>query len=535
MCLLPSATCPLTPALDARTWTLAANTLLLSGATCAIAVPVGSSLAFLLTRTNLPGRRVGLAALGLMLFVPLYLHAAGWLAGFGVLGWFPLATGSRLWFDDAWVGAVWVHAAAAVPWVVLIVGAGFRLVEPELEEQALLDGSPRQVFFNVTLRSAAPAVGVAAVWVAVVAAGEMAVTDLFVIRTYAEEVYTGFALSPDAEAGPMGLVPGVTICGLLVLAAVWLCGRVLPGDRPLSLRGRHVFFLGPWRWPAATLVFAVLVVLIAVPLGNLAYKAGITVSQAGTERVREWSPVKMARMVGTAPWRFGEEFGWSLSIAALAAAAAVAVAALLAWFSQPGAWLGSRSKAGRVTARAVMLLVAAACLAVPGPVVGVGLIALLNRPELPLVTWLYDQSILAPWLALSIRSLPLAVLVMWHALRTVPGEMLEAAAVDGAGTLWRLLFVALPGRLPAAALAWVVAFAVALGDLAASVLVLPPGVDTLSRRVFGLLHSGQEAEVAGICLAIVGMFAGVAALGGWLAKRWGRSVTGDRSRSADQL
>lgn len=59
--------------MDARTWSLALNTLLLTGVTCAISLPLGSVLAYLLVRTDLPGRRIGMVILGLMLFVPLYL------------------------------------------------------------------------------------------------------------------------------------------------------------------------------------------------------------------------------------------------------------------------------------------------------------------------------------------------------------------------------------------------------------------------------------------------------------------------------
>ena len=42
-------------------------------------------------------------------------------------------------------------------------------------------------------------------------------------------------------------------------------------------------------------------------------------------------------------------------------------------------------------------------------------------------------------------------------------------------------------------------------------MVVPPGVTTLSIHIFGLLHYGVEYQVAGICLALMGMFAVVAA------------------------
>ena len=60
--------------------------------------------------------------------------------------------------------------------------------------------------------------------------------------------------------------------------------------------------------------------------------------------------------------------------------------------------------------------------------------------------------------------------------------------------------------------------AVAWGDLAASVLVVPPGVTTLSIRIFGLLHYGVEDQVAGICLALVAVFAAVAVLAAGIAR-----------------
>ena len=109
---------------------------------------------------------------------------------------------------------------------------------------------------------------------------------------------------------------------------------------------------------------------------------------------------------------------------------------------------------------------------------------------------------------------------MWHAFRTLPDQMLDSAAVDGAGPITQLWRIALPCRRRALVLAWIVALAVALGDLAASILVMPPGVTTLSIRIFNLLHYGVEDRVAGICLALIAMFAAVAAVVAWVAGMW---------------
>jgi iron(III) transport system permease protein len=371
------------------------------------------------------------------------------------------------------------------------------------------------VFFHVTLRGALPAVGVAALWVAIVTAGEMTVTDLFLVRTYAEELYTRFAVGPQLEDAPLGVLPGVMLVTGLVAAALVLCARLAPRDRPISLRRRWVFRLGRGRLPLTILTALLLLLLAGVPLVNLCYKAGALVTLADDGPLRTWSLGKCLAIVGASPMRYRREFGWSLSIGASAATAAVVLAIGLAWLARRG------------RLRAIpTLLIMAVCLALPGPVIGLGIIRLLSRPDVPTLTYLYDQSILAPWMAMLVRSLPLATLLMWHALRTVPDEMLDSAAVDGAGPLGRLCWIALPCRLPALGLAWVVALAVALGDLAASILVVPPGMTTLSIQIFDLLHSSVEDQVAGISLALIMVFAVVTGLAAWLAGRWEANVAG---------
>ena len=205
-------------------------------------------------------------------------------------------------------------------------------------------------------------------------------------------------------------------------------------------------------------------------------------------------------MIVHAPWLLRREFGWSLLIGSLAATADVLAAIPLAWLARRGGWR-----------TAPALAVTAVCLATPGPVVGLAVITVLNGSGVPLLATLYDRSILAPWLALTIRGLPVATLVLWHALGTVPEELLESATLDGAGRIGRLCRIGLRLRLAALAVAWLVAMAVALGDLAASILVVPPGVVTLAIHIFGLLHYGVEDQVAGGCLAMIGLLGILAA------------------------
>jgi ABC-type spermidine/putrescine transport system permease subunit II len=165
------------------------------------------------------------------------------------------------------------------------------------------------------------------------------------------------------------------------------------------------------------------------------------------------------------------------------------------------------------------IVVAAVCWSLPGPLVGIGLMRLLNW-NVPLLIFLYDDTPLPPALALAIKALPITILILWAAFASIPQKSLEAARLDGAGTfalLWRII---LPQRVGAVVAAGVIAFAIGLGDLAWSILVLH--VDTVQRRVFGLIHYGVEEQVAAISLVTLASFFVLAAS---LQVAWSRTRT----------
>jgi iron(III) transport system permease protein len=154
----------------------------------------------------------------------------------------------------------------------------------------------------------------------------------------------------------------------------------------------------------------------------------------------------------------------------------------------------------------------AICLTIPGPLLGVAMIRLLNPPlgsPLAFLAPLYD-TYFPPWLVQTVRALPLVTLILWAALASVPHSLIDAAALDGAGWWGSLLRIALPLRWPAAIAAWLVGLAIAWGELSASVLVMPPSRATLiTVWIFRELHYGVDDRVSAAALVSA---AGVACL-----------------------
>lgn len=501
----------------------------LAAGACSVAIPLGTLLAILLVKTDVAGRRPARLLLVALLFVPLYLIMGAWDAGFGIQGWHTLVANPHLAHEPwlaGWRAAIWIHGLAAVPWVALIVGAGLRTVEAEFEEDAVLCTSPPRVLWHVSLPHAAPAILVAAAWVALVASAEISVTDFFQVRTFAEEIYTQSALgaftfsnappNPD-DAIPLsalGLWLGLALSTVIALATL-LAARTFVTDLvDTTSRPPWIWRLGRARWPTAAMLWSVMFLVAGVPLANLVYKAGVRVDMTETGRVRSWSPVKVIERVAAAPVEYRGQIWQSLKIGGTATTTALLIGAPLAWsmrLARRTPWL-----------RLVMLAV---CLMIPGPLLGIAVIRALNQPDsspLAFLSTFYDSNF-APWLVQTIRTLPWSTLILWSAFASVPQVMLDMAATDGAGWWRQLLWIALPQHVSAVVAAWLLGLAIAVGELAATVLVMPPARHTvLAVQVFQLLHYGVDDRLAAICLVMAIGIAGIVAIAARLMNRSAR-------------
>lgn len=460
---------------------LARESILLVLSTEVIALPLGVILALLLFRTDAWGRRLLVLLFALAIFIPLPLHATAWLGALGnagraqMIGMRPILVGR--------LGAAVVHALAALPWVVLIEGVGLCAVEPELEESARLEMAPLGVIWRVSLRRTTSTIAAAALAVAILTAGDMTVTDLLQVRTYAEEAYIQYSLGRGpGEAAVVALPPLIVLGALIVVVSHWL-SRYDPVRIISSLTGPRPWQFGRRRFAMGLLLLAVVGNGVALPLYGLIWRAGRVGGRVSLGQPPTWS---LSGLEGTLRFAAGEIAGpleTSLVNSAMAATAAVAMAYSLAWYSR-------RSKIARVTTTLVFVLT----LATPGSVSGMALV--LAYRDLPVV---YDSAAMVV-LAQTARSLPYAILLLWPFLRSFPQDYLDAAALDGCGPAGQVMRVALPLSWRAIVASWATAFAIGLGELPATNIAYPPGVEPMSVFIWGLLHTGVESHLAGVAL-----------------------------------
>lgn len=492
---------------DPRAYSLVGNTVLLCLSVSAMAMPIGTWLGWLVSRSDLPGRSLVIGALAILFFLPLYVQAAAWDAGFGLQGSVTLHyLRGRVWLTG-WPAVVWIHALAAIPWVALCTALGARRVEPELEEQALLDLPEPRVWWCVSLPRIAPALGWALLGVVITVATETTITDLFRVRTIAEELFSLQQLG-DEQGMRDAMLASLAATGWLVALAITVGSAFAATMRARNPRSPRRLELGNLRWVSGAVVGCLVFLAVGAPVACLAYKAGLQVGMHDGERLRHWSPLGAIVVTVHSVGRFSEELGWSCAAAGFAASCAVIAAAPLAWLMRTRIWLN--------------WMVASLCtlmLATPGPLLAIGLMRMLSQPDpsalasalswcgfserAGLLVWLRDQPLNLLVVVQLWRALPWAVGLLWFSLRSVPEAQLDAAKLDGLGPLARFRRIGLAQHRRSLAAAWIVAFAMAMSELPASVLVAPPGVVTLPIQVFNQLHYGAEKEVAGICLAVL--------------------------------
>jgi len=480
---------------------LARNTFFLVAGTLLLAMPLGIAGAVLLYRTDLPLRRLWRVLMLLTLFVPLPLFTSGWQTVLGSGGWLPVPAWSGSAADwTPWgqgIGsAVWIHAVAALPWVVLLAGQGLSWVERELEEDALTLMPAWQVVFRVTLPRAGAALAAAALWVSLQAATEITVTDVMQVRTFAEEVYTQIVGGPDADEG-VARATAATL-PLVLLVAVLVGGTANGWEHRLPARATLLtppllFRLGRGRWPLVLLAAALCAVLLGLPMGSLIWRAGLMGSPPS------WSAATTGRyLLRACRPPDGELLLDSLFLAAAAGVLIALLGLLACWAARGARWF-----------RAVVLVLMAVAWAMPGPLIGLGLKMTIDRllavtasPWLARLLYHGPSPLPLLWVDV-IRFFPCAVAILWPVVRLLPAELRDAARVDGATPGQEVRRVVWPLTAP---VVWRAALAVgvlSLGELSAGKLVATPGMPGYATEIFTQMHYGVTNELAARCVLLL--------------------------------
>jgi iron(III) transport system permease protein len=485
---------------DPLFWTSVVNTLEFAALTTGFAVTLGAGAAVLCSRTDVLGRRVYSRLFIAPILLPPLGVIIGWNDLYGPGGYAHDFINNTLHipFDLTTVpGMAVLGTAIAVPVVFLICQAALAGADSSLEDVARSVGaSPLLVLARVTVPMLRPALLNSGLLVFTLAIETLGIPLLLgsangndFVASYLYNTWSN-AITPDppiVSAGATVLL--VVACSMLVLRS-----RLLGDEaRFVSIGGRGAGRGGIELGRAARIILGLLLALYLTvttfaPIAALALSS--VVSQL-TPLIAPWHLLTLEnwRAIGQGP--FGTSIRNTIEIAVIGAVVTTAVVAL-------ATAVAHRSK---FRLRASLPFALLFPRAIPGIIIGIGFFwtfLLVNPPGNTI-----RNSLWGIMLALSIRSLTLAYLVMSSAFSTVSGSLDDAARSAGASWWTTMTRITLPILRPALLVSFILLFVSILNDFDPALFLVTPGHEIMGVQMIEAARQGTTGPVAAMAMVQV--------------------------------
>ncbi len=438
------------------TLVLIAKTVALTATVTAGAVLVGVPAAFLVTRTDLPGRRVWAVALTLPLVLPSYVLALALLAVSGPGGLLGLPA------LEGFSGAVVALVLATYPFVLLLCIAALRRADPAVEEAARGLGRGRgQVFREITLPLLRPAIGAGALLVALYTLADFGVVSLMRAEALTRTVFLQYRGAFDREPAAVLALVLVALTVLVLVAeqrARSRMGAAPSGGR--TVRAAAAVPLGRMRAPALAFCAALATAGLVLPVGVL-----------------------VAWLLRRTPSLDGVALATLNSLLVAVAAAVVTTLAAI-----PVAILASRFRRGWTVA---LERTGYGANALPGIVAALAFVFFAAR-HAPVVY----QSLALLVAAYFVRFFPQALAGTSTALSRAEPRLEEASRGLGRGPTRTLATVTVPLVAPGLLAGAALVLLSTLKELPATLVLRPIGFDTLATEVWTATSVSQYSQAA---------------------------------------
>jgi iron(III) transport system permease protein len=498
--------------------TMLANSFAFAAGATALALVIGTGLAYLIVRTDVPGKALMYAASVVPLIIPGILHTISWTFLLdptnGIVNtWFIEKLGLPAFNVYSLPGMIFIEGIHLSPLVFLLMVAAFRSMDPSLEESAIMSGAPMwRVFFRVTLPLAKPALYAAILIMGVRCLESFEVPAVIGLRNhiwvFTSRIYDALhALAPEyGQAGALA-------CSLLVLTSlgVWWQSRLAHRGRAFqTVTGKgfrpRPMPLGPWKWPAVGFIVLYFVISIVLPMATLGYASTQPFYSPPTHySIRHMTGANYPAVFHDALFQHAVKNSLILGVAS--ATVVMLLMAVAAWVvvrtNLPGRWL--------IDNLAFLPLV------IPGLVLGVAVLDVYLRMQwLPVYGTLWI--LLIAYLA---RYMPYGMRYSSTSMFQIGKELEESAQMSGAGWFQSFRRIVLPLLMPGLVAGWIYIFVVSFRELGSSVLLYSPGREVLSIAIWQEWNDGLLPQLSALGVMLVGFLVVMVAIAYKLGARIG--------------
>ncbi|AIO39288.1 binding--dependent transport system inner membrane component family protein [Burkholderia cenocepacia] len=497
---------------DPDFWSAVKNSFIIAGGMLFISIPLGGVLAFLMVRTDLPGRRWLEPLLLTPVFVSPMVLAFGYVVAAGPVGfysvWFKGLFGVQNvpWNVYSIFAITLIVGLTHVPHVYLYSSAALRNLGSDVEEAARVTGArPFRVALDVSLPMTMPALLFAGVLVFFLGFEVFGLPLVLgdpeghlVLATYL------YKLTNKLGVPSYHLMAAVAVCIVAITFPLVLLQRRLlkTANRFVTVKGKAgratVLPLGVWRWVALAIVSLWLVLTVIVPISGIVLRAFVT----------NWGEgVPLAEVLTLA--NFVELFEQDNLVRAIVNTLGIGVigGAVAIGFYSLVAFAGHRRHDWATKLLDYLVLLPRA---VPGLLAGLAFLWIfLFVPGLREL----KNSMWSIWIAYTVVWLAYGMRLIQSALLQVGPELEEAGRSVGATRSRVSLDVTLPLVRFGLLAAWLLIFMIFEREYSTAVYLLSPGTEVIGALLVSLWATGAVDQVAALSvinIAMVGAGLGVA-------------------------
>ncbi len=476
------------------------NTLIYATFSTGLALVVGVLLAWLVTRTDIPLKRLWEQATLAIYFVPLLIAAVAWGVLFspriGIVNSTTQDLFSFILLDIYSLhGMIIVGALYKVPIIYLFVAAGFRAMSPEIEEASRVSGAgPIGTLFRISLGANRPNVLSSAVVCFILAIGSVEIPLIFGytnrVFVLTSDIFTNLRINYPPDYGRAAALSTLLVAASLI--ALWFNARLIrKAHRFATVTGKgqkNTDETPPVRlsgfgktlatcFCAAFFLFAIVLPLIAIIIQSFLPFAGRFTLQV-FERM---SLGNYRELFESAV--FLRSVRNSIQVSTIAGVIVVAIGTLIAYVVVRYPTRASRG----------LDYLASTPLALPGIVKGFALLIVFIAFPVPIYGTL---TIIG--LAYIVMFLPISLRQMTGPVHQISNQLEEASRVSGAGSMRTFFVIAVPLlRIPMIS-AFILAFVFFIREFSASVLLYVNGTETLAVVMYDYYSNGRIGAFAAI-------------------------------------
>jgi iron(III) transport system permease protein len=479
--------------------TLIGNSLWFAFGSAILSLVVGTALAYLNVRTDVPFKPLFFAASMIPLIIPGILYTISWIflasPDIGLLNAFlePLVGPGFFDIFTIW-GMIWVEGLHLSPIVFLLMVAAFRSMDPSLEESALMSGASRwTTFLKITVPLVRPAI-VASILVMTVRSLESFEVPALLglqngIYVFTSQIYFTLRSYPPDLAGA-----GALALGLLAIAIVGVMlsnrvGKDSKGYQTVTGKGfrPRPMELGKWRPVAGALIVLYFVATVLAPLAVLIYTSLLKFYVAPSAEAFSTMTFDNYRALAEL-----SQAGTALKNSLILG---VGSATLVMLFMSVAAWIVVRSK---IRGRGIVDQLAFVPLVIPGLVLGLGISFVYLRSPIPIYGTLFILLI-----AYCTRYMPYGMRYAVTSMHQISAELEESAQVSGASWWQTFRRVLLPLLSPGLVAGFIYILTVSFRELSSSILLYSPGNEVLSILIFEQFENGSFTVLAALGVVMV--------------------------------